>query len=182
MSHALDEDAGMTPTNFAIAALYWIKCAFFALVGAIFFIIFWPLGLLFAYYAIVAGAEALDAAADRLPGDETVYTPRENGRSMEFGPAGPPWGDAEPPLVLDGRVVFPPSIRSIDDRGAKGPDLRVRDDIATPIPGTEAPAYVAVTLHSGDTLCAHGEVADRLRSWFDRVAAPEPLPLPPHHE
>lgn len=179
MPYPLDKDACMTPTNFAISALFWIKCAILALFGAIFFVVFWPLGLVFAYYAIMSGAEALDAAADHLPGDETVYTPRENGRSMDFGPAGAPWGDAEPPLVLEGRVVFLPSIRSIDDRGVKGPDLRVRNGIATPIPGTEAPAYVAVTLHSGDTLCADGEAADRLRSWFGRVAAPEPLPLPP---
>ncbi len=162
---------------------YSIKCLFHSLMAVIFFFVYWPLALVFGYFAIMSFAEAKDAADGILPGDETIYSPPESGRSMEFGPSGPPWGESEPPLTLDdGRVIFVASIRSIREVGAKPPDRHVRSGVETPIPGTERPAYVALALHSGDSFSAYGEAADRLRSWFARAAAPEALPLPDRHE
>jgi hypothetical protein len=157
-----------------MAALYYVKFAFFMLLGGLFLLLFWPLGLVFGYFALKALAEAKDAAADILPGDEMISPMAESGRTMEFGPGGPPWGDLEPPVLLDGCVVFVSSIRSIAEVGAVGPQVRVRNGIQTPVPGTERSAYVSVTLHSGDSFSVRGKSADRLRTWFDRVAGTAP--------
>lgn len=157
-----------------MAALCYIKCAICMVLGGVFLVFFWPLGLVFSFLAFKALGEANDAANRHLPYDEPSTSPAVRGRTMGFGPGGPPWGDAEPPLVLDGRVIFVPSIRSITEWSAAGSDWRVQNGIRTPIPGTARTAYVSVDLHSGDSFSARGQAADRLRTWFDRIAMPVP--------
>ncbi|MCX7869157.1 MAG: hypothetical protein N2322_04315 [Terrimicrobiaceae bacterium] len=152
-----------------MSAKFYAKFIVFSLIGGICFVVFWPVGLVFAFLALMAFAQAKDAERGILPGDEIIHNAPEELRSMNFGPGGPPWGDTEEPLILEGEVIFPSSIRNITEWSARGPDILVRKGVETPIAGTEEPARVGLTLHSGETFSAYGEEARRLRTWFDRI-------------
>lgn len=137
------------------------------LLSGLFFVLFWPVGLAFLIGALAALAHAkdLERAADYIE-----HSQRPRGRSLDFGPTGPPWGDNEKPLILGKQTIFASSIRSICEWGAAGPDLRIRNGAQIQLPGTEKEPLVTITLHSGDQYDATGENAGRLGTWFDRVA------------
>ena len=124
------------------------------------------IGVIFIFLASAVAASG--------SGKETVtYVQPEWSRTVHFGPNGPPGANDEAPLQIEGRIVFPSSIAKIHEAGPKAPDLETRKGITLPVPGTERPATLWVTLHSGDEFQITGIVADHLRECLDRLGAPK---------
>jgi len=133
------------------------------LLGVIFLCAFWPLGLVFIIMGIFCLAAAENENYTRIP-------IARQGRTMDFGPGGPPWGDREPTIPSGDRTIFASAIRSICEWGPTGPEVEERGSKRREIPGTARPASIAVTLHSGESYAVTGAAAERLRKWFDKEA------------
>lgn len=129
-------------------------------IGLLSIFLAWP----FALLMIACGIICLGSAFNE---DHSLYPVAQKGRSMDFGPDGPPWAAQEPPILIENQTVFASSIRSISEWGATGPGVEVRGNVRREIPETASPACVAVTLHSGDSVNVTGESAERLRTWFN---------------
>ncbi len=119
-------------------------------------------GVLFLLAALVAAA-----AGEKTT--QTTYVPPEWRRTINFGPGGPPWADAEGPLAVGGRVVFCSSIAQLVENGPKPPDLETHRGVSKPVEGSGHPAEMWITLHSGDEFKIPEPESERLREWFARL-------------